>query len=461
MDPISTLARHVVDVSFDRLPPETINGTKMSFLDSTGTLIVGSTAPGCKEIADQVFEWGGKPESTVLMRGGKVPTHNAALVNSAMARAIDFDDAMHKGMHLSASLVPTAIAVAERRGGVSGKELLTAIALGADIAGRIDSATVDYHGFDATVCCGVFGSTTVAAKLLGLDEAQIANAFGIALNRASGTFQSHVDGALSVRLNQGFAASAGVTSTLFAQRGITGVKNVLDGQWGYFHLFSRDEREAEHLTQDLGVEFYGNRTVFKRWPSCGATLSATDAILDLVEEHSIRPEQIETVTVRFGQFLHGLVGHPFKIGENPVVDAQFNVRYAVANAIVRGRPTLEHFTEKYIRNPQVLDLVGRVETIRDDTPKYNQPPYHNGAEVTVVLRDGRTLSRYVKSWKGHFTDPLTMEDIAAKFFQNLEYASEWFDGGNGPQIADFVTNLEKVEDVTRLVDLLQFKRKVK
>lgn len=199
MDTIYTLSKHIANVKFEDLPNEAIDCVKMSFLDTLGTLIAGATAPGCREIGDLVLEWGGKAESTVLTRGGRVPAHNAALVNSVMARAVGFDDSMHKGMRLSAALVPVSIAVAEKRGHASGKDLLAAIALGHDISGRIDCATVDYYGFDPTICCGILGATTIAAKLLGLGEGQIANAYGIALNQASGPFQSNVVNLLRLR----------------------------------------------------------------------------------------------------------------------------------------------------------------------------------------------------------------------------------------------------------------------
>ena len=466
MDTIFTFARHVADTTFDTVPQGAIQIAKMSFLDTIGNLIAGATARACPEVADLVLEWGGKPESTVLMRGGKVPAHNAALINGLMARAIDFDDAMHKGMHLNASFVPVALAIAEKRGGASGrggssgKDVLAALALGADIAGRIDSAVAGYNGFDPTICCGIFGATTVAAKLLDLDEGQIANAYGIALNQASGSFQGNVDSALSVRLNQGIAAGAGITSVLFASCGITGVKNVLEGQWGYFHLFSRGQYDPEHLTTGLGTEFYSKFTVFRRWPGCGGSQSAADGILQLVEENDLRPEQIEKVLVRCGRFFYNLIGQPFKIGENPVVSAQFNIRYIVSNIILRRRPLLDHFTELYIRDPKIMDFTQRVEIIPDDTPLYTQPPYHNGAEVTVILKDGRTLTRYIKSWHGHFTDPLAMDDIVEKFYRNLDYASAWFDRSVGPRIVDFVAGLEGLGDVTTLVDLLRFREQV-
>ncbi|MCL5959357.1 MAG: MmgE/PrpD family protein [Chloroflexi bacterium] len=455
-DTICALSRHLKATTFDGLPLEAVERAKMSFLDVVGALVAGATARGCREVVDLVLEWGGKPESTVLMRGGKVPAHNAALANSVMARALDFDDSMYKGLHLSASLVPTAIAVAEKRGKVSGKEMLAAIALGTDIAGRIDYATVDYDGFDPTICCGIFGSTAVAARLLDLNEDQIASAFGIALNQASGTMQSNVDGVLSVRLNQGIAASAGITSALFASRGITGVRQVLDGQWGYFHLFSKDKRVAEHLVDRLGSVFYGNRTQFKRWPSCGSTLSATDAAVELVEQSHVRPDEIEKILVRCGRFVLSLVGHPFEIGDNPEVNAQFSVRYAVANAILRGHPRLEHFGEKLVRDPEVMDLAKRVDTVVDESPQFNQPPFYVGAEVSFILRDGRTLTRYVKAWKGHYTNPLAMDDIVEKFNKNLSYASPWFDTSRGTTILDFVTNLETADDATPLIGALKF-----
>lgn len=451
MDPIVDLAKNVVTVKYEDIPLQAVDVAKMSVLDSIGTMIAGATAPGCSILVDQVREWGGAEESTVMMYGPRVPAHNAALVNSVMARALDFDDGMHRGFHLGASLMATALAVAERSGGASGKAFLTALVLGADLAGRINFATEDYHGFDPTLTCGVFGTTATAAKLLGLDEKQMLNALGLAFNESSGTFQSNIDGALSVRLNQGLASSRGVACALLGKRGMTGVKNVLKGVYGYFHLYSNDKCAAYHLTEGLGRKFYGTEMIFKRWPSCGGTLMASDAMYELVQQHDIDPACVEQVSVRVHPYHYRLVGHPFKIGEHPVVDAQFSLQYTLANVILRKRPVLQHFTPEYIRDPEVLRLVEKVKTIEDNS--LSDQDYLT-ANVEVRLKNGTKLNKRVDRMKGHPDNPLSMDEIVEKYKQNVSFAEKPLPKETTDVVIEWIDRLEELDDVTRIPSLL-------
>jgi 2-methylcitrate dehydratase PrpD len=138
---------------------------------------------------DLIKEWGGKKEATLLIDGNKVPAHHAVLANSTMARALDIDDAMIPGMHVGASSFPTALAAAELAGSCTGKEFLTAIATGQDVAARLNFATT-YEGseptWDASGVCGIFASTIAAGKILHLNSAQIWNALGLTFTQPGG-----------------------------------------------------------------------------------------------------------------------------------------------------------------------------------------------------------------------------------------------------------------------------------
>ena len=173
-----------------------------------GTTIAGANAEGCEALVRQVRQWGGRKEATILIHGGKVPAYNAALVNSAMARALDFCDGMVPGMHVGSSSVPTALAAAELAGGCSGKEFLAALVVGTEIASRLNAVSV-YDGFDPTGVCTIFGATAIAGRILGLDTKQMADALALAFNKAGGSMQSNIDGSLAVRVIQGLVSSRG------------------------------------------------------------------------------------------------------------------------------------------------------------------------------------------------------------------------------------------------------------
>jgi len=451
MDIIEKLVKTVVNTKYEDLPQEAVEVTKRDILDTFGVLIAGATAQGCETIVDLIKDWGGKRESTILIHGGKVPAYNAALANSTMARALDFDNAVDKGMHPCASAVPTALAIAERCGGVSGKEFLTAIALGQDLGERINIASTR-GGFDTTGTCWVFGATATAGRILGLDKDKMSHALGIAFNRAAGSFQSNVDGALVVRVIEGFTSSSGIISALLAQRGITGTKNTLQGQWGFFSLFSRDEGALEALTDGLGERFEGVRFFVKLYPSCGATLSATDAVLELVQEHDIKSGNVAEIIANVPKRLYDLVGHPFSIRENPQVDAQFSLQYTLANALVRGSPKLEHFTEKFIKDSEVLEIAKRVRPVLK--PEVEKQGVAISALVEIRMNNGEQYSKFVEYPKGHPQHPLTKEEIREKFRNCVAYAPKPLPKENTEDLLKMVDNLECVEDISEIVKLL-------
>src|SRR3972149_6171005 len=178
------LADYITRTGFDDLPDEPVDVIKNVILTVMGTTIAGATSQGCEVLVNQVREWGGREEATILIHGGKVPAHNAALVNSAMARALDYCDAMAPGLHVGSSSIPTALAAAELAGGCSGKEFLAAIVLGTEVAARLNLSESAYNGFDPTGVCGIFATAAVAGRILHLNSRQLLDALALAFNKS-------------------------------------------------------------------------------------------------------------------------------------------------------------------------------------------------------------------------------------------------------------------------------------
>ena len=125
-------------VQFDDLPVEAIEAAKKSILDTIGVILAASRLePAVRSVVDLVIDSAGKPEATILAFGGRVPADQAAFANGAMAHCLDFDDQTPWGQHAASSIVPAVLAVAERRGGVSGRDLIAAVAAGQDLFARL------------------------------------------------------------------------------------------------------------------------------------------------------------------------------------------------------------------------------------------------------------------------------------------------------------------------------------
>ncbi|MDB4443812.1 MmgE/PrpD family protein [bacterium] len=444
------LVDFILDTDFEDLPSDIVEFVKNLILTNLGTTIAGAVLEGCEALVDQIKGWGGKKEATILVHGGKVPAHNAALVNSYLARALDADDGIRPGMHVGASAVPTALAVSELAGGCSGKALITALAVGGEISNRINLVS-EYDGFDPTGVCSIFSSATAAGKILGLNRHQIWNALAIAFNRSGGSFQSNIEGTLSVRLIQGFVAQGGVIAAQLAEKGFTGPSNFLEGIYGYFHLFAKDEYDTLAVIGELGKRFEFMKTMFKKYPSCGSTISSTEAILDLMKNRDLTPDNITRIDIKVTPHSCKLVGAPFEIGENPRVNAQFNIHYCVANALLRKSSNLEHFEESRIRDPKIMDIVKKIHIEAD--PNLDERD-ETAVEMRVRTKNGETYDKRIDFAAGFHQRPLTNEELMERFWNCIDYAKKPLPKENVEELASSIRDLEKVEDVRRLIPLL-------
>lgn len=448
------LADFVTETRFEDLPEEPVEVARKLVLVNLGTIIAGAADEGCETLVNQVKEWGGRPEATILIHGGRVPAYNAAFVNSVMARALDFDDGMVPGIHMGASAVPTALAIAELAGGCSGKELLTALVVGCEVTSRLVNSAIPNLkrvGFDPTGICTIFATAAAAGRILRLDRNQMLHALALAFNRAGGSFQSNVDGSLAVRFIQGFVSEAGVVCAQLAQKNITGPQNFVEGVFGFFNLYAGDLHDATTVLGELGQRFDLTNDMFKRFPNCGSTMSSTDAIYDLVHEKNLAPEDVVGVDIRVTPHSKNLVGKTFEIGENPRVNAQFSIQYCVANVLLRKDSRLEHFEPAAIKDPRIMEIVPKVHVEADPSL---EPRGQLALEMQVRTTSGEVYHKSVDIPRGFPGNPLSKAEQVKRFQQCIDYAPKPPSKANVDKLVSMIDRLEDVEDVRSLVPLL-------
>ena len=212
------LVSFIHDTRFAEIPLAALKTVKHQVLAVIGTTIAGATADGCETAVQLYRELGGKQEATILVHGGRIPAQDAAFVNGVMARALDFCDALAPGPHPGSAVIPAALAASELAGQCSGQEFITAVAIGTEVAARLNLSEAAYDGFDPTGICVPFGAAAAAARILGLSQKEIWNALALAFNSCGGSFQSHIDGSLGVRFVQGRVAQSGVMSPAGLER---------------------------------------------------------------------------------------------------------------------------------------------------------------------------------------------------------------------------------------------------
>jgi 2-methylcitrate dehydratase PrpD len=451
METEKKLVNYIMDTKFNELPRDSISIVKNMILTVLGTTVAGATAEGCDALVEFLRVEGGKEEATILIHGGKIPAQNAVFINSVMARALDFCDAMAPGLHIGSSAVPSAFAAAELMGGCSGKDFINAIVLGTEVAARLNLSRSAYDGFDPTGVCGVFASTVVASKLLGLNFAETWNALGLAFNRCGGSFQSNIDGSLAVRVIQGWVSQAGITCAQLSRLGVTGPKNFLEGIYGYFHLFAKDVFDPEIVAGDLGERFELKKLAFKKYPSCGATLVSTYAILSLIEEKDFSPEDINRIDIAVRPYTYKLAGHLFEIGDNPRVNAQFSIQYCIANALLRKSSKLCHFEELYVTDPNIMELVKKIHVTADPALEKRGD---TSVDMKVVTSKGDAYFKSMDSAPGFSGNPLSEQEQEEHFWDCIDFAKKSLPRENAEKIISLVRNLEELEDVRVLIPLL-------
>jgi len=445
------LVDYVSNASFEGLPEGAVKRIKNMVLAVLGTTIGGSSAEGCEAMVDLYRDMGGREEATILIHGGKIPAQNAAFVNGVMARALDYCDAMAPGVHIGSSAIPTAFAAAELAGGCSGRDFLAALTVGAELSSRLNLSESAYDGFDPTGVCSVFAAAAVASKILRLDPKQTWHALALAFNKSGGSFQANVDGSLAVRVIQGWVAQSGIGCAQLARAGVTGPSNFLEGVYGYFHLFGRDKIDPKKVIDRLGERFELENLMFKKYPSCGLTQGCTEAILSLMVEKGLGPEDVDHIDVIVPPYAHRLVGHPFRLGENPRVNAQFSIQYCIASALIRRDAKLQYFEETAVRDPEVLALVEKIHVTPD--PKLDKRG-HTALDMHVFTKLGSEDLKQIDIAPGFPGNPLTQEEHQKHYWNCLEFAPKGLAREKAQNILSLVNGLEEIKDVREMIPFL-------
>jgi len=457
MDRIYTIAKNIIETTYERLPPDVVEITKRLIMDTFAVSLCGSTEAGVNELLDIFRNWGGKEESTVWVYGGKLPCISAAQVNATMVHASDYDDTHDPSpLHTGVVAVPTALAIAEMLGGVDGKKIITAVALAADFTVRLCMAcriSMFDSGWHYTTLHGNFNAAAVAGKLLGLDEERLISAFGLAYHQAGGNGQCVDDGTLAKRIGPGLAVRDGIIAAMMAQKGITGAKNLLEGRYGLFNIYHRGEYNPEVLTANLGERYEVIDLSFKPYPCCRNNHPSIDATMAIMNEHKIKAEDVASVTVGVSSGAVKALCEPLNIKQNPrtIVDAQFSIPWAVAVALAYGKVGLGAFTGQAIKDGAILSLSNKV------TPKLDESLNKRGvtpAIVEIKTKDGKAYSKRVDNPYGSPENPMSMDAICEKFRDCAAHSARPLKKDRVEKIIQFVSRLETLSDVNQVVCLL-------
>ncbi len=465
---LDAISARILDTRFEDIDTETVENTRTRIFDIIGCTLGGAPLPDIGALVRLVEDWGGKKEATIIGYGTRVPVQEAAFVNCTMSRGFDRGPLAYifEGRtvphHVSETTVMTALTLGESRH-INGKELITALIMGDDLAARLHLANdrplpgeMPKPGQEPRrmprmgmmLPTETYGAAAIAGRLLGLDLRLMRNTLGL-VGRPDGFGGGIWDGAPTFKIGQGAFARGGIVAALLARAGWTGAIDPFFGNTGFGQGDSTAGRydHPELLVGDLGNKFYVEM-LFKPYLGGGPTHAPIKAAITLVHKHNIRAGDIEEAILRtspgVATGLH--YARPYKVGDYPTGDALFSYKYAVASALARGAARNRDYTEKAVRDPVVQALIGRVTLALAELDKTE------GIELEVRLKDGRSFSEYVDQGTGEPSRPLPRETLVDKFMEQVEF-SGMVGMENAEAILKMVENLEEVDDVAEIVRL--------
>jgi 2-methylcitrate dehydratase PrpD len=453
-DLVHDFAAFAASASFEALPSEAREAAKMSLLDTLGVSLAASgLEPAVKSVIDLVAEAGGAPQCT-LLTGGRAPALMAALANGALAHGLDYDDQTPWGQHASSSIVPAVFAVAERQGGASGEDMIAAVAVGQDIFARLRCNVAWKKDWNLSTVLGVFAATAAAGRVAGLDSSRLANALGIATMQSSGVMEMVAGRGSDLRgLYAGFSAKGAVLATLMAERGASGIERAFEGTYGFLRTYFPDGHDRAAILRGLGEEFLGAGTLYKRWPCVGTSHSHMKAAIDICDANKVEPEAIAEVRLHVGDY-HALMCEPLEERRAPatLADAKFSLPFLVAVAIVRRGMSVTDFSPSGLHDPAVLALARKITLSPDPALdwKLALPP----GRVDILMQDGRRWSAVGHRVPGNADNPMTWEDVAAKFRECARVSAEPLPEVRVRQAIALARGLEEAADATELIRLL-------
>jgi len=434
-------------LAYDRIPPEVAEAAKLHLLDTIGCGLAAHALGVATEGRAAMAELGGEPQASVIGLDSGLPAPNAAFANAMLCHGLDFDDTHSDSVaHVSVVVGPAALAAAEALG-ADGRELLAAIVAGNEVVTRVGmAASGAFHarGFHPTAICGIFGGVAAVSRIAGASVATTASALGIAGSFAGGLFAYLDDATPTKPMHPAWAAHGAMLASRLAALGAQGPPGVLEGRFGVYHAFvgaQKGEVDIDAQLADLGQRWETPRIAFKPYPACHFIHGSLGATATLAGR--VRADEIEDVLVWIPAAGVPLVLEPAasKLAPRGEYEAKFSLQYSTAAMLVHGQVGLQSYVDEAIADPGVLALAAKV---RYETREYPSYPAAFPGGVRVTTTDGRTFEADLPHQRGAPENPMTADEVLAKFRQNASLA---LDDAAVDALEEAVLSLEEQEDV--------------
>lgn len=448
------LAERISRTRPDDLSSRAVESAKVFILDTIGVGLAGARTPESQSLVESVRTWGSSGGAAVWGRNISLSPWAAAMSNSHQAHCLEFD-CVHEPavIHPLTVVLPCVIADAQHRAQrgetTSGEQLITAAALGVEIASGLGAATTTALRFFRPGTNGLWGGVAAVAWLRGMSAAVTAHALGIAYGQISGTMQPHSEGSALLPLQMAFSARNALTAVDLAEAGHAGPREVIEGEFGFYGLIEK-AGDTQRLLDEWTRPWRITQVSHKPFPSGRATHSAIDGTLQLRNRYGFDADQVKSIRFEVPSMIKHLCARPLIPNPTPNY-IRLCIPFQIASALVDGFVNLSTARAERLGDPLIREHAAKVQIAINETP---DPNAFTPQTVIVTLTDGTVHSLTLTELSGSPNAPLTHAERLDKFYACAEYGAEGWNTERSQRVADLVEFLEHLDDVSELTGLL-------
>ena len=436
---------------YEDIPADVVERLQLHVLDLLGVCLVGARMPFADMLHATIAQAGGVAESTLIGRASdKLPAPSAAFFAGGLAHGNEFDDTYPPGrFHPSAAALPALFTVGEALA-VDGKQFLTAAAVAMEVGCRLTKAAPGLllRGFHSTSTAGVQCAALGVARLMGLSQAQMAQAIAIAGCFTAGTTEFLNDPeAWPKRIQVGYAAQGAVLAARAAAQGFKGPPTMLEGRYGYFRSHAGEGNyDLGALTSELGGAWEIARIYPKRYPCDHIAQGYLDCALAIAREQRPAAKDVERIEVLVHPLSRAVMFEPQPLRYAPTTgwSARWSMPFNMAVALADRRIGIDSYSDARANDPATRALMGRVIAVEEATIPF---PGDYPAWLRVRMKDGRTFERDQMHAAGSPANPMAATEYETKFATNAARVLET------SRIDELVARMRKLPSVTSMADI--------
>ena len=440
------------------IPAHVLENQKKVLMDSLGVMTAATTLePATRPFTEYALESSGP--SSVIGTGRRSTPVLAAMANGALIHALDYEDGHDiSHAHPNTATIPAVLAFAEAEG-KSGREALAAMVIGSELSVRLKMCLTGNDlrdcGWYSPPMFAAYGAVLGVSRLLGFTHDQARDALSICMTQISLPGMSARSKESVLRgIREALSAKAAAFGAEMARRGVKArMDEPFEGEFGLFMSCFRNMYDEDVLFNGLGERWECTGLRFKAWPCCGTSHGTVDALIELIKQNDIKPEEVKEVHLHVNKpHMNLLEPRDVKYHPGSLAAAKFSLPFTVALVLKNGNVTLDLYKEDILKDEELLRLSDCVTyEMRPAGTKLPEHAIPDDYVIVEVKTDRGTFSRETVISSGSPYKPLTDEQVKNKFFDCCSFGIKRFDA---QKVYDEIRALDERPDVSGLFALL-------